>query len=185
MDDINFNTNLDFDQTEPNDLPLDQTYLEKKVADLEKNLEEEKYQKLKALADCDNLRKRFEEEIAKARSLGNTLIFSKLLELSDDIERIREKSANEEDVQKVLQNFDILGEKIFQFLHNQGIEELHISEGDKFDEEKMEAISLVDVDEESKDDTVRFVVQKGYMMKSTNTTLRPTKVIVGKFNYSN
>lgn len=84
-----------------------------------------------------------------------------------------------------MQNFDILGEKIFQFLHNQGIEELHISEGDKFDEEKMEAISLVDVDEESKDDTVRFIVQKGYMMKSTNTTLRPTKVIVGKFNYSN
>lgn len=65
MDDINCNTNLDFDQTEPNNLPLDQTYLEKKVADLEKNLEEEKYQKLKALADCDNLRKDLKKKLQK------------------------------------------------------------------------------------------------------------------------
>lgn len=147
------------------------------IQKLKEELELAKSQKLRALADCDNLRKRFEIDLNNAKSRGNSVILSKLLEFSEDFARMLENAKEENDIEKLRTNVNLISEKLSQFLKNQDIIELDVKVGDNFDEESMEAVGVV---QSEKDNSVQLVAQKGYKVQSSGIILRATRVIVGK-----
>ncbi len=155
--------------------------LNTEIEQLKHELALAKAQKLMVLADCDNLRKRFESDLAIAKSRGNSVIFSKLLEFADDFARIIENSKDDNDIAKLKNSVIMIAEKLDNFLKNQDIIELDTKVGDMFDEETMEAVGVV---MSEIDNVVQVVAQKGYKIQSSGIILRPVKVIVGKSNMS-
>ncbi len=142
--------------------------------DLLSQLEILKHEKLKALADFENFKKRVLQERQEFNLLSNSVIFSLLLEIADDLARaIAQIKDHSEGLGMIL-------EKIKALLKENNIVEIEINEGDVFDPHKMEAIGTVTVNEIEKDNHVLHVERKGYKYADKDMYVRLPRVIVGK-----
>jgi len=138
---------------------------------------EEKYKR--ARADYINLERRVKEQQEDFLKFANSVLVLKLLSVLDDLEKAVRKS-KDEGLKLVLKNFQ-------EVLESEGVEEIKVKEGDKFDPHTMECTvadlpparggSEADSGEGVK---VAEVLRKGYKMKEK--ILRPAQVRVGGHN---
>lgn len=149
----------------------------KKGADLERKLKQEREKGLRALADYQNLAKRFEEERKKITTLANAVILGELLDILDDFDRVIDNLKVEEKEQVGVR---MIRDKLRQVIDANGLEEIKCTIGDKLDPNMCEAVGVVAVEKEKENNTVKQIVQKGYKMKEGDQVVRPVKVIVGK-----
>lgn len=129
----------------------------KKPGDLEERLK-------RALADYQNLEKRFARDSADIIRFANTALLSRLLELKDNLERAA-NAVKDEGVTMIRHDLD-------KILRDEMVREIEAA-GKPFDPTKMEADEAVPGEK----DQVIEMVQKGYMVG--DRVLRPARVKVG------
>ena len=120
----------------------------------------------RALADYQNLEKRFEEERKLLSKLSASLLIEKLLPVLDNLEKAQ--------IHLKDQGLEIVIKQFEDILTQEGVEEI-AAEGAQFNPHYHEAIES---QQGEQDNLVIKVLTKGY--KIEDTILRPAKVIVSK-----
>jgi len=146
---------------------------EERVAELEAQLAEAQAAVLYTKAEGENIRRRSQEDVDKARKFALEKFSGELLAVKDSMEAaLNVETATLESyksgVELTLKQLDSVFEKF-------NLTEINPL-GEKFDAHKHQAISMVESDAEP--NTVTMVLQKGYALN--DRVLRPALVMVAK-----
>ena len=127
----------------------------------------------RALADLDNLRKRYERELARVRSMERAAVAAEWLPIVDDLERALAHS--DVDGAVVLEGVRAVYDQAVALLARLGFPRFD-DVGKPFDPHRHEALGVVD--DETAPGTVIGVVRPGY--DGLGTVLRPAGVVVSR-----
>ncbi|MCH5239070.1 MAG: nucleotide exchange factor GrpE [Muribaculaceae bacterium] len=151
--------------------------VEKKVAELQAQLEKEKKEYLFLMAEFDNFRKRTLKEKSDIIKNAGENVLKGLLPIMDDFERGIKAAANSPEADSVKEGVNLIYNKFKNYLSQNGVKEFDPSD-DTFDADKHEAISVVPVPDEDKKGKILDTVEKGYTIN--DKVLRHAKVVVGQ-----
>ena len=146
---------------------------EKSPEDLIKDLED---QLLRAKAEVQNVRRIASQEVTRARLYGIESLAKEFLSVGDNIERAIASCEEGEDITNIKEGLELTMKAYESSLKSSGIEPIEC-DGESFDPEKHEALSMVE-DDSVEPNSILEVIQKGYSI--LDRTLRPSKVIVSK-----
>ena len=146
---------------------------EKSSEDLIKDLED---QLLRAKAEVQNVRRIAAQEVTRARLYGIESLAKEFLSVGDNIERAIASCEEGEDITNIKEGLELTMKAYESSLKSSGIEPIEC-DGESFDPEKHEALSMVE-DDNVEPNSIIEVIQKGYSI--LDRTLRPSKVIVSK-----
>ncbi len=133
-------------------------------------------QLLRLKAEFENFQKRAEKNRSDARKWGKEEIVMRLVSLMDVMEQAEKAAHGTSDMKSVVMGLDMLYSEFKRLLKDEGLEEVCVSEGDKFDHAVQEAVETVE--DEGEEDRVLCVMQKGYRFQGG--LLRPARVKVSK-----
>jgi molecular chaperone GrpE len=140
--------------------------------DLETRLAEMSDAYLRAKAEAENVRRRAEEEISKARKFAVEGFADSLLPVKDSLEAaIAIQAATPE---QLLEGVHATLRQLSQALERNKVVEIAPPAGTKFDPHHHQAISMIPAEQEA--NTVVTVLQKGYLI--ADRVLRPALVTV-------
>ncbi len=189
----NKNTKNDLDQT--NKVDLDKEAKTNNEEDLSKKLDEINDKYLRLNADFENYRRRTSKEIIETISTANKKLILNILPIIDDFERSFETKdgfnkeagfSNEDKENKssspISSNTNNEGirhiyKKLIDILQKEGLSEIDIKKGEKFDPEKSEAITKIKSNKDLSNKIVD-IIEKGYMLDKK--IIRFAKVIIGE-----
>lgn len=163
---------------------VEQDETESKIAQLEAALlsseakvQEQQDSVLRAKAEVENMRRRTEQEVDKARKFALNKFAEELLPVIDNLERaIQAADAENEVVKPILEGVELTHKTFQDTLAKNGLKEIN-PEGETFNPEMHQAMSIQESpDHES--NTVMFVMQKGYELNGR--VIRPAMVMVAK-----
>ena len=127
---------------------------------------------LRAKAETENVRRRSEEEVSKARKFAVEAFAESLLPVRDSLEAaLALPGATAE---QVLEGAKLTLSQLVQALERNKVVQVAPPAGTKFDPHQHQAISVVPADQEA--NTVVNVLQKGYLI--ADRVLRPALVTV-------
>lgn len=129
-----------------------------RIAELENNWK-------RALADYQNLQKRFVEEKESVIRFANVTLLMRMLPVLDNLELMSAHN-KDEGLKMTIKEFE-------RVLDEEGLEEIKVK-GKKFDAKTMDAVETVT----GKAGYVVEVIQKGYLLR--DKILRPARVKVGQ-----
>ena len=151
--------------------------LEKELSDAHAKLGEHQEAMLRLRAEMENLRKRNLREVENARKFALERFMGDLLEVRDSLERgLDAVAAGDATLEQLKEGKELTHRMLVKAMTQHGLVELN-PEGEKFDPEKHEAMSLVP-SESVEPDTIVTVVQKGYMLN--DRLIRPARVLVAR-----
>jgi len=154
------------------DVGQDALSAEARLAELEAKHAEMADAYLRAKADVENVRRRADEEMAKARKFAVESFAESMLPVRDSLEAaIGRPDAT---VEQVLEGVHVTLRQLAQALERNKVVEINPPQGTKFDPHQHQAISMVPADQEA--NTVVTVLQKGYLI--ADRILRPALVTV-------
>lgn len=135
---------------------------------------------LRLVAEFANFRRRAESEALGTWSRAQADLVERFLDVLDDLTRVAALDPADEavTVQSIVEGIDLVEQKFVKTLADAGTEVLAPAEGDAFDPEVMEAMMKQPTDDESLDDAVAQLFQKGYRLGQT--LVRPARVSVFK-----
>ena len=151
--------------------------VEKKLEDLQQQLDKEKKEYLFLMAEFDNFRKRTLKEKSEIIKNAGENVLKGLLPIMDDFERGIKAAEASPEADSVKEGVNLIYNKLKKYLNQNGVKEIDPSD-DTFDTEKHEAISVVPVPEEEKKGKILDTVEKGYTIN--DKVLRHAKVVVGQ-----
>ena len=151
--------------------------LEKKVEDLQAQLDKEKKEYLFLMAEFDNFRKRTLKEKSEIIKNAGENVLKGLLPIMDDFERGIKAAEASPEAESVKEGVNLIYNKFKKYLNQNGVKEIDPAD-DTFDTEKHEAISVVPVPDEEKKGKILDTVEKGYTIN--DKVLRHAKVVVGQ-----
>ncbi|WP_374340280.1 nucleotide exchange factor GrpE [Azonexus sp.] len=128
---------------------------------------------LRAKADGENIRRRAQEDIAKAHKFAVEKFAGELLAVKDSLEAAL--AVPEQTVESFRSGVELTLKQLVSAFEKNALIEVN-PVGEKFDPHKHQAIGMVDSDQEA--NTVVTVLQKGYLI--AERTLRPALVMVAK-----
>lgn len=141
-------------------------------------MEEFKDKYIRLVAEFDNYRKRTSKERQEYLLTAGRDVIADLLDVLDDSERAEKELIKKETEEKITREGVILVfHKLRNILHSKGLKAME-SIGKEFNIEFHEAITQLDVTDESQRGKVIDEVQKGYFLN--DKILRHAKVVVGK-----
>lgn len=146
---------------------------EEKIEELEKTIIELKNDKLRALADFENFRKRKEKETFEARDKAVINFVLELLPSIDNFEMSLKMTDNQE---MFIKGVEMIHNNLINTLNEHDIKEFEPKIGEKFSPEKHDPI-LIEV-EDKEPGKVLAIVKKGFLHK--DKIIRPAKVNVLK-----
>lgn len=132
---------------------------------------------LRLHAEFDNYRKRTLKEKVEIIKAGGEKVLTDIIPLVDDFERALETVQNADNKEAIVEGLELIYSKFISFLNQNGVKEMEAI-GEKFDADKFEAVTTIQVEDKSQKDVVVDCIQKGY--KLDEKVLRFPKVIVGK-----
>ena len=144
------------------------------VADLEAQLAEAEDQKLRALADLDNLRKRCAAQVERAEADGRTQVAGQWLPVVDNLERALEHAAA--DPRTIVEGIQAVRQQALGVLASLGFPRRDDT-GATFDPARHEAVAAT-YDPRVPPGTDVQVVRPGY--GEPDRQLRPAQVVVAK-----
>lgn len=138
-------------------------------------------QMLRAYADLENLRRRYEREVRNAARYGSESLVGELLPVKDSLQEALKTGAAQgldpaQALEKILEGTRMTLDILDKALGKAGVSEVH-PEGEPFDPELHQAMSLADGGELPSNHVVQ-VVQTGYRLH--DRLVRPAMVIVSK-----
>ena len=151
--------------------------LEKKVEELQQQVEKEKKEYLFLMAEFDNFRKRTLKEKSEIIKNAGENVLKGLLPIMDDFERGIKAAENNPESDSLKEGINLIYNKLQKYLNQNGVKEIDPTD-DNFDTEKHEAISVVPVPDEDKKGKILDTVEKGYTINEK--VLRHAKVVVGQ-----
>ena len=163
------------DDTSENKEEIKELTPEEKIKELEDKV-------VRALAEMENQRRRFEKEKDDAFDYGGFSFAKEALNLIDNLERSRQILESDEilkdteALKKTLEHFEIISKDMVSIFSRNGITPI-LSVGKKLDPNKHQAMMEID-DDQKEPGTIVQEIQKGFMMK--DRLLRPALVSVSK-----
>jgi len=163
------------DDTSENKEEIKELTPEEKIKELEDKV-------VRALAEMENQRRRFEKEKDDAFDYGGFSFAKEALNLIDNLERSRQILESDEilkdteALKKTLEHFEIISKDMVSIFSKNGITPI-VSVGKKLDPNKHQAMMEID-DDQKEPGTIIQEIQKGFMMK--DRLLRPALVSVSK-----
>jgi molecular chaperone GrpE len=145
---------------------------EAQLAQVQEQLKEAQDAFLRAKAESENVRRRADEEISKARKYAVESFAESLLPVKDSMEAAI--AMPDAPVEKVLEGVHATLRQLAQALERNKVLEINPPAGTKFDPHQHQAISMVPAQQEA--NTVVAVLQKGYLI--AERVLRPALVTV-------
>ena len=161
------------DQAQDADETLD---CDKKIAQLEAELEQEKKSYLFLMADFDNFRKRTIKEKADILKNGAESAMRDLLPVVDDLERALDAINKGGDIDSLKEGVELIYNKFVKYLESQHVKAID-STGKDFDTDVHEAVTMFPAPDPSMKGKVIDTTIKGYMIN--DKVLRHAKVVVG------
>ncbi len=143
---------------------------------LQQQVKENLEKALLAQAEMENLRKRTARDMENAHKFALDKFTKELLPVIDSLEMGLFATDTAEDTDSLKQGMDLTLKKFLDVMQKFGVSVVQ-AEGEKFDPEKHEAISMQEVDD-AEPGTVITVIQKGYELNGR--LIRPAMVIVAK-----
>ena len=132
---------------------------------------------LRAKADIENMRRRTETEIDKARKYALNKFSEELLPVIDNLERaIQSADIENEAVKSIVEGVELTHKTFVDVVAKFGLKEIN-PEGETFNPELHQAMSIQE-SPEHEPNTVMFVMQKGYELNGR--VIRPAMVMVSK-----
>ena len=142
------------------------------IDSLKKEVSELKDKYLRLAAEFENYKRRTSKEKTESIRYGKENIINSILTILDDFERA--KSTNEQDAK----GYMLIGQKFRDILSKHDLHKIQIDSLEKFDVEKHEAISSLNVKEKKKKGKIIEEIEPGY--KLGEKIIRYPKVIIGK-----
>ncbi|KFI13571.1 nucleotide exchange factor GrpE [Vibrio coralliilyticus] len=151
--------------------------LEAALLSSEAKVKEQQDSVLRAKAEVENMRRRTETEIDKARKYALNKFAEELLPVIDNLERaIQAADTDNEAVKPIVEGVELTHKTFVDAVAKFGLKEIN-PEGEAFNPEMHQAMSIQESpDHES--NTVMFVMQKGYELNGR--VIRPAMVMVAK-----
>lgn len=151
--------------------------LEAALLSTEQRLKDQQDSVLRAKAEVENMRRRSEQEIDKARKFALNRFAEELLPVIDNLERaIQAADMENEAIKPVIEGVELTHKTFIGVIEKFGLKEIN-PEGEAFNPEFHQAMSIQESpDHES--NTVMFVMQKGYELNGR--VVRPAMVMVAK-----
>ena len=170
--DIEWNEEAESDEQEAKIAQLEAALLAS-----EAKIQEQQDGVLRAKAEVENMRRRTETEIDKARKYALNKFAEELLPVIDNLERaIQAADTENEAVKPLLEGVELTHKTFVDTVSKFGLKEIN-REGEAFNPELHQAMSIQESpDHES--NTVMFVMQKGYELNGR--VVRPAMVMVAK-----
>ena len=128
---------------------------------------------LRAKADAENIRKRAQEDIAKAHKFAVDGFSSEMLAVKDSLEAAL--TNRDTTIENIISGVELTLKQLAAVFDKFNVAEINPA-GEKFDPHKHQAMSMVEADAEP--NTVVMVLQKGYQLH--DRVLRPALVTVAK-----
>ncbi|WP_428774272.1 nucleotide exchange factor GrpE [Vibrio sp.] len=170
--DIEWNEQDDTDEQEAKIAQLEAALLssEAKIKDQQESV-------LRAKAEVENMRRRTEQEIDKARKYALNKFAEELLPVIDNLERAIQAADTEHEVVKpIVEGIELTHKTFIDVVSKFGLKEIN-PEGEVFNPEFHQAMSIQESDDHESN-TVMFVMQKGYELNGR--VIRPAMVMVAK-----
>lgn len=149
--------------------------LQEKLKDAEIKIQENMDGWQRARADYANLQKEHSKQMENLKTYVVSGFIEDLLPVLDSFSMAM---SNKEVWEKVDQNWRMGIEYILKQFHDTleryGVAEIVVNEGDSFDPNLHQALETVETQDESQNEKIAHVMQKGYKMK--DTIIRPVKV---------
>jgi len=150
---------------------------EQQVERLQKEAAEARDAALRAQADAQNVARRAEQDVEKARKFALERFTAELLPVVDNLERALQAASGEDAaVQPIAEGVELTLKSFLDALDKFNIEVVD-PEGEPFDPNLHQAMSVVENDE-VEPNTVISVVQRGYTLNGR--LVRPAMVMVSK-----
>ncbi|MDE1219971.1 nucleotide exchange factor GrpE [Vibrio aestuarianus] len=170
--DIDWNESVELDEQEAKIAQLEAALLSN-----EAKIQEQQDTVLRAKAEVENMRRRSEAEVDKARKYALSRFAEELLPVLDNLERaIQAADADNEVIKPLVEGVELTHKTFVGVIEKFGLKEIN-PEGEVFNPEFHQAMSI----QESPDhepNTVMFVMQKGYELNGR--VVRPAMVMVSK-----
>jgi len=147
--------------------------LEEMIRQAELKAEEHHDAWLRAKAETENVRRRAQEDIAKASKFAIERFAGELLAVKDSLEA--GLSTENPSVESLKSGTELTLKQLVAAFERSGLKEVNPL-GEKFDPNFHQAISMIESEQEA--NTVVTVLQKGYLL--SERVLRPALVIVAK-----
>lgn len=150
------------------------------IEKLNEEITELKDQRLRAIAELENFRKRAEKDQSDALKYGISNFAKEIINIRDNIERaqssISEEAKNNETIKSVIEGIDLIAQSVVSTFEKIGIKKIE-SLNEKFDHNLHQAMMEIENDE-FEEGVVIQEVQTGYTMH--DRLLRPAMVGVSK-----
>jgi molecular chaperone GrpE len=148
--------------------------LEQQLADAQAQIAQQREQMLRALADTENARKRYQAEAASSQKYAIERFAESLLPVMDSLEAAL---ANKDSSPEALRDgVSLTLRQLTQALEKARITAISPTPGERFDPHRHQAMAAVETDSEP--NTVVATMQKGYQLH--DRILRPALVTVAK-----
>ena len=136
---------------------------------------------LRSKAEMENIRRRSDKDIDNARRYGLEKIANEVLPVKDSLDlglkAAKEAECDDETVKKIVEGMEMTIQQMNTALDKVGIKEVNPEEGEKFNHEFHQAMSMLEM-EGKESNTIVSVFQKGYTLNER--LLRPAMVVVAK-----
>ena len=156
--------------------------LEAKDEEIKKISEEaDKYKNLylETLANLANQRKLYEKDYQNALKYASQNLAEQLIPSFEMFSMVIESVDNlPPEVAPYVQGFSMIYRQMVQALESEGVSEIAVKVGDKYDYKIHSAMETIEVEDEALVDTIIKVIRKGY--KIHDRLIKPATVIVGK-----
>ena len=147
------------------------------LSELEVQLEEMRDQVLRHQAEVQNVKRRAEQDVEKARKYALERFCNELLPVVDSLEMaILSEPPDQEDSESMLKGVKLTLKMFVDTLAKFNLEQMN-PEGEPFDPKLHQAVSMVE-NNEVEPNTVLSVMQRGYIL--SGRLIRPAMVMVSK-----
>jgi molecular chaperone GrpE len=148
--------------------------LEERLAAAEARASEMQDAFLRAKADTENIRRRAQEDVAKAHKFAIESFAEALVPVKDSLEMALKLDTPS--VESLKEGVEMTLKQLSSAFERNRLQEINPVAGEKLDPMKHQAISMVPADQEA--NTIVTVLQKGYMI--ADRLLRPALVTVAQ-----
>jgi len=155
---------------------LTEQTIEDRLAQKEREAQENYDKWLRSVAELENYKKRQEREKAELCKFGQESLIRELLPVLDNIDRAIEHSKVNHVPASFIEGLELARKSFWEVLQKNGVEAIN-AVGEKFDPNLHEAI-MQQEDPEREENSIISEAQKGY--KLNDRLLRPSMVVVAK-----
>ena len=148
--------------------------LEAQLAEAQARIEQQRDAMLRAMADAENARKRFQAEAANAQKYALERFAESLLSVADSLEAALDNPQASSDALR--DGTELTLRQLLAAFHKFQVSAIAPLPGERFDPHRHQAMAAVEADSEP--NTIVSVMQKGYLLH--DRVIRPALVTVAK-----